>query len=100
MGGSNLVIFKDSKNKEGAWKFIEFLSRPDIQVKWYQLVNSLPASIEAWNDPILQADPMIALFGEQLFDAKAPINKPEFQEISVSIDRRVEEAIYGKNPPQ
>lgn len=61
-------------------------------------MNSLPASIEAWNDPILQADPMIALFGEQLFDAKAPINKPEFQEISVSIDRRVEEAIYGKNP--
>jgi len=99
MGGSNLVIFKDSKNKEGAWKFIEFLSRPDIQVKWYQLVNSLPASIEAWNDPILQADPMIALFGEQLFDAKAPINKPEFQEISVSIDRRVEEAIYGKKSP-
>ena len=99
MGGSNLVIFKDSKNKEGAWKFIEFLSRPDIQVKWYQLVNSLPASIEAWNSQILQADPMIALFGEQLFDAKAPINKPEFQEISVSIDRRVEEAIYGKKSP-
>ena len=62
-------------------------------------MNSLPASIEAWNDPILQADPMIALFGEQLFDAKAPINKPEFQEISVSIDRRVEEAIYGKKSP-
>ena len=30
---------------------------------------------------------------------KSSINKPEFQEISVSIDRRVEEAIYGKKSP-
>ncbi|WP_158245260.1 sugar ABC transporter substrate-binding protein [Petrotoga sp. 9PWA.NaAc.5.4] len=96
MGGSDLVIFRDSKNKEGAWKFIEFLSRPDIQVKWYQIVSALPSVQAAWDDPILQQDPMIAIFGEQLNDAKAPVNIPQFQEISVSMDRRVEEAIYAR----
>lgn len=100
MGGSDLVIFRDSKNKEGAWKFIEFLSRPDIQVKWYQIVSALPSVQAAWDDPILQQDPMIKVFGEQLNDAKAPVNIPQFQEISVSMDRRVEEAIYGRKTPE
>ncbi|WP_158526143.1 sugar ABC transporter substrate-binding protein [Petrotoga sp. 9PW.55.5.1] len=100
MGGSDLVIFRDSKNKEVAWKFIEFLSRPDIQVKWYQIVSALPSVQAAWEDPVLQQDPMIKVFGEQLNDAKAPVNIPQFQEISVSMDRRVEEAIYGRKSPE
>ncbi|MDK2946363.1 MAG: multiple sugar transport system substrate-binding protein [Geotoga sp.] len=100
LGGSNLVIFKDAKHKEAAWKFIEFLSRPDIQVEWYKIVNALPAVQKAWENETLQKDPMIALFGMQLKDAKAPVNRPEFQEISVAIDRRVEEAIYGKKAPK
>lgn len=100
LGGSNLVIFKDAKHKEAAWKFIEFLSRPDIQVEWYKIVNALPAVQKAWENETLQKDPMIALFGMQLKDAKAPVNRPEFQEISVAIDRRVEEAIYSKKAPK
>ena len=100
MGGSDLVIFRDSKNKEGAWKFIEFASRPENQLLAYQITNELPAARQAWEDPLLQADPMIATFGEQLNDAKAPVNVPEFHEIAAAIDRMVQEVIYGRKTPE
>jgi len=99
IGGSDLVIFRDAKNKEGAWKFIEFLSAPQTQVQWYTMVASLPSVVKAWEYPELRSDPMIATFGEQLRDAMAPANIPQFQEISLSIDRRAEEAIYGRKTP-
>ena len=35
VGGSDLVVFKDSDNKDAAWKFVEYLSQPDVQQKWY-----------------------------------------------------------------
>ena len=43
VGGSNLVVYKDSKNKDLAWKFVEYLSDPATQVAWYTDVTDLPA---------------------------------------------------------
>ena len=39
VGGSDLVVFKDSDNKDAAWKFVEFLSDPATQQKWYTTVS-------------------------------------------------------------
>lgn len=43
-GGWNLVIYKDSANKEAAWKFIEFLTREDVNGK---VVDLIPANVKA-----------------------------------------------------
>ncbi len=43
-GGWNLVVYKDSPNKEAAWKFIEFLTREDVNGK---VVDLIPANIKA-----------------------------------------------------
>jgi multiple sugar transport system substrate-binding protein len=44
VGGSNLVVFQESDNRDAAWAFVEFVSRPDIQSLWYQEVGALPPS--------------------------------------------------------
>ncbi len=43
-GGWNLVVYEQSEHKEAAWKFIEFLTRPDVNGA---VVDLIPANIEA-----------------------------------------------------
>ena len=100
VGGSNWVLFRQSRNKETAWKFIEFMSRPDIQVEWYNIVASLPAVIETWDYPELSDDPMLRVFGEQLLDARATPNIPQWGQIEQAVSRRVEEALFQRKTPE
>ncbi|HCI29928.1 MAG TPA: ABC transporter substrate-binding protein [Fervidobacterium sp.] len=100
VGGSNLVIFKSSKNKDLAWKFIEFLSKPENQLQWYKTVSSLPAVKSAWNYPEIAKDPMIKVFGDQMEEARATPNIPQWEEIANAISARMQEVIYQKTTPQ
>jgi ABC-type glycerol-3-phosphate transport system substrate-binding protein len=43
-GGWNLVIYKSSPHQEAAWKFIQFLTRPDVNGA---VVDLVPANVEA-----------------------------------------------------
>ena len=72
VGGSDLVVFKNSDNKEAAWEFVEYLSQPEVQQKWYETVSDLPSVQSAWDSGTLATDDKLGLFGEQLKDAKTP----------------------------
>ena len=48
----------------------------------------------------IQAQPMIKVFGEQLKDARAPENVPQWAQIESFIHRRVQEACYGTKTPE
>ena len=56
LGGSNLVVFKESENKDAAWAFVQYLSDPATQVDWYNEVTVLPSVQAAWDDPALKDD--------------------------------------------
>lgn len=51
-GGWNLVLYKDSPHKEAAWKFIQFLTREDVNGK---VVDLIPANVKA-ADAFLRAN--------------------------------------------
>ncbi|MBI2915484.1 MAG: extracellular solute-binding protein [Elusimicrobia bacterium] len=95
VGGCNLVLFKDSKEKETGWKFIEFMSRPDIQIEWHKIMKSLPAVRAAWEDPLLQKHPMLKVFGEQMKDTQSPPNVPEWEQIADRLESRMEAMILS-----
>lgn len=95
IGGSNLTVFKDAKNRDGAWKFVEYLMRPDVQVKWYQTVNDLPSVRAAWDDPALADDAMLTMFGDQLEDAKAPPSIATWEQVAAAIDGELERVAKG-----
>jgi multiple sugar transport system substrate-binding protein len=92
VGGGDLVVFKDSKNRDSAWKFVQYLSTPQTQVKWYQTVSDLPAVKAAWDDSALKSDPMLSQFGRQLNDAKSPPTVPTWEQVASVIDAEVEKA--------
>jgi multiple sugar transport system substrate-binding protein len=95
-GGSSLVLFRASKNKEAAMKLIEFLSRPRQQVRFYELTGDLPARRSAWKSPELANDPYFPAFGQQL-ERVVPLPKvPEWEEIATAIYDHGEAAVRGK----
>jgi multiple sugar transport system substrate-binding protein len=95
VGGSNLVVFTDSDNKDAAWAFVEFMSRPETQVAWYEEATVLPAVQSAWDDPKLADDENVAVFGEQLTDTKAPPAIATWNEIANVINEELEQVTVG-----
>ncbi len=96
VGGSDWVIFKNSRNKNAAWKFIEFMSRPDIQIQWYQLTTDLPTRIEAWEDKFFDDKKMVKTFGRQLFDTKTPPRIHKWEELDGEITLKMEKVVFNK----
>jgi multiple sugar transport system substrate-binding protein len=99
IGGSNFAVFKDAKNRDAAWKFLAWLSRPQTQVQWYRTVSDLPAVQAAWNDPALTGDPILQVFGTQLKSAEAPPAYPTWNQVAAALDTEVEKVcVAGEDP--
>ena len=90
VGGSNLVVFKSTKNRDASWKFVQWLGDPKVQVKWYQLSTDLPSVKSAWQDPALTGDKKLAVFGKQLETAKAPPSFSTWEQVITSFDTEME----------
>ncbi len=90
VGGSNLVVFKNTKNRDSSWKFVQWLADPKVQVKWYGLSTDLPSVKSAWQDPALTADTKLAVFGKQLETAQAPPSFPTWEQVVTSFDTEME----------
>jgi len=95
VGGSNLVVFTDAPNKDAAWAFVQFMSRPDIQVRWYEEATVLPAVQAAWDDPKLADDANVAVFGQQLDDTQAPPPIQTWSEIANAMNETLEQVTVG-----
>lgn len=79
--GSSLVILRGSKHKDAAWQLIEYLSRPEIQVRFFELLGDLPARRSAWESPALKDDPKLHAFRAQLEHMRPAPKVPEWEQI-------------------
>ena len=95
-GGSSLVIFKNSKHPVAAWKFIEFLSEPEIQIEFFHLTLDLPAVKAAWQSPEIQNDKEIAAFYQQLEHVVPTPKTAEWEQVAVKIQEHLEKVIFKK----
>ena len=65
-GGSSLVVFARSERQDAAWRLVEFLSRPDVQLRFFELTGDLPPRRSVWNAPLLAGDRYATAFRDQL----------------------------------
>jgi multiple sugar transport system substrate-binding protein len=101
VGGSDLVVFKNGDNKAAAWKFVEYLSTPAVQQKWYSTVSALPSVESAWDSGKLSTDDKLSLFGEQLKDAKTPPVIPRWEQVAADVvNSELEKAMIGDASPE
>ncbi len=66
LGGTGLVIPAGAKQKDAAWKFIEFAMRPENQIGVYKYAGAAPALVAALDSPEVNVeDPYFG--GEKAF---------------------------------
>lgn len=100
VGGANLVVYKNSENKDLAWAFVQYLSDPATQVAWFSEVTVLPAVAAAWDDPTLKSDPNVAMFGEQLKSTMAQPAIATWSEIAAGLNSTLEKMTTADMDPQ
>ena len=83
--GTSFVVFKDSPNKEAAWKLIAWLSSPKVQAEFHALTGDLPPRRSPWLTPALAEDPYAKAFREQLERAVSTPKVPEWERIATEM---------------
>jgi multiple sugar transport system substrate-binding protein len=100
VGGGDLAVLKDSDNADAAWKYVRWLSEPETQQGFYDLVGDLPAAQEAWETGKLSTDPQLQVFGTQLKTTVAPPAVPTWEQVAATIDTLVEQVSKGVTSPK
>ncbi len=95
-GGSSLAIFRASKTKDAAWRLVEFLSQPEVQIRFYALSGDLPARTASWNEPSLSSDVKARAFRDQLARVVPLPRVPEWEQIAQKVAEDLEAAIRGR----
>ena len=96
-GGSSLAIFRRSPRKDAAWKLVEFLSRPQVQQRFYRLTGNLPSRRSAWAAGLAQ-DPRARAFRDQLERVRPVPKVPEWERIATELRLMTEKVVRGEIP--
>lgn len=94
--GSSLVILRGSRHEDAAWALIEYLSRPEVQARFYELLGDLPARRSAWQSPALQDDPKLRAFRAQLEHMRPAPQVPEWEQIVNMMQDVAARAVAGQ----
>jgi multiple sugar transport system substrate-binding protein len=95
-GGSSLVVFRASPAKDAAWQLVEYLARPDVELRFRTLTGDLPPRRSAWNDPALAGDVHARAFRDQLERVKPAPKVPEWERIADEMRLVAERAARGE----
>jgi multiple sugar transport system substrate-binding protein len=95
-GGASLSLFRASTHKREAWLLMEYLSRPDVQLRFYTLTGDLPARRSAWQDTALANNIHARAFREQLDRVLPTPQVPEWEQIATKVFEHGEQAVRGR----
>lgn len=94
-GGASLAVFRASRHKPEAWALVEYLARPDVQVRFHELTGDLPARESAWASPVLAGNPYAAAFRDQLTRTRPAPKVPEIERILQKMREYAEAVVKG-----
>ena len=95
-GGSSLVVFRDSPRKAEAWKLVEYLSEPAVQVRFYEITGNLPPRKSAWQAPVFAGNLYAKAFRDQLERLEPSPQVPEWERIVQKMRIYSEEVVHGR----
>jgi multiple sugar transport system substrate-binding protein len=70
IGGSNLVLWKHSRNKRAAFRLLSFLSEPVMLQRSSPAMATLPPRLSALRSEQYTQDPMLKVMGEAIRDGR------------------------------
>jgi multiple sugar transport system substrate-binding protein len=108
-GGSSLVVFRHpsedheegeqgeqaAARRKAAWRWVEYLSAPEQQLRFQELTGNLPARRSVWKRSGLADDPKVAPFLVQLENAVPTPKVPEWERIATRVAQAAEQVVRG-----
>ncbi|MEQ1956542.1 sugar ABC transporter substrate-binding protein [Mesorhizobium sp. CN2-181] len=91
-GGWNLVLYEKSPNKEAAWKFIQFMTREDVNGA---VVDLIPANIKAADKFLKDSRPKPEVILDHLNNAKPRPLSPQYLQVSEIQQNMVQKFLSG-----
>jgi multiple sugar transport system substrate-binding protein len=104
VGGEHIFMFDASPNKEAAWKFIKYLTSPEIQLEWDQKTGFLPVRQSVAEDPnylkwINETEPRMLPFVEGMAAAHTRPATAKYFAVSDAFSREIQKALLGEVSP-
>lgn len=101
--GWHLIMSKDTKNKEQAWKFIEYMVSPEAQLLNVKVAGELPTRksvlSDAWFKTPAGADAAFAL--QYLMEKPKPARYPRrFAEVAEALADAAQAVVQGQKQPK
>jgi len=87
VGGSNLMMFKSSQNKDAAWELIKFLSQDDTQTAYADLMGMFPARLDP-QEQASQKDDNYGAFYEAIQDGRTYAPIPQWGQVETAYKTR------------
>ncbi len=105
LDGEQLAIFRQSKNPDAAWTFVQWILRPDVQAKFSMQSGYLPVRRATLNLPeyktFLSGDPAFKVFVDQMSVGRGRHILPRYQlEVNRALAEAIEQATLGKGDPK
>jgi multiple sugar transport system substrate-binding protein len=94
-GGSSLVIFRSSRQVPAAWRLIEYLAEPAVQVRFHAISGNLPPRRAPWRDEQLAGDVYARAFRDQLERARPAPKVPEWERIVSEMQLTAEQVVVA-----
>lgn len=93
-----LMIPSEAKNKDAAWRVIEYWMQPKVMVRWAQDTFRPPATLSALEDEDVMSDTRIAPVADALKHTVELPQNPRYAEVFAALEAEVELALIGQKP--
>lgn len=99
-GAKGYVVSADSKNKDLAEKFLEYINRPEYALVRYSEIAELPPIKAVLDNPLITNDDFANAIAIQIKNADPMPAVPEFSKVWDPIGKAMSDAISGKEDPK
>jgi ABC-type glycerol-3-phosphate transport system substrate-binding protein len=102
--GVTIPIFSESKQRDAAWTYLDWLSQPDHLIFYLSGLGSLPprksiAESAAWTAFAVD-HPLLRAFVDSQDQARLPYYGKGAQDIATLVAQAIEAAVLGQRPPK
>ena len=94
-----LILFKQAKNKEAAWKFVEFLYRDEYRLNYNLTEGVLPEKIAVAENAKIKDDPVFGFFMEKLPTGRFEPLNVKSADIATAVSESLQAAYRGEVTP-
>ncbi len=96
VGGTNMVIFRGTKDKELAFDFLKFLVSKENQTRWANELGQIPVNVNSFDDVDLIKHPYLEIFLHQMKTAVPRPVIPDYPAVENVVNQEMEAALSGK----